>query len=127
MALVHVLVIDDAAAVRTRLASMLAEIPGVDAVVEAESAEEAERMLVAEAPDIVVTDLQLRGGSGLRLLPRVKVERPDALVIVFSNQVGASLTRLCMTLGADHFFDKSMGLEALLLVVARASSSSTGV
>jgi two-component system response regulator DevR len=115
---VKVLLVDDAAAVRSRLGAMLAEIPGVAIVIEAESAAEAAEALGATGPEIVVVDLHLGGESGMSLLPLVKRDRPTALLIVMTNHPTERHRRRCMTLGADYFFDKSRDFEDVLRVVA---------
>jgi two-component system, NarL family, response regulator DevR len=119
---VKVLLVDDAAAVRSRLGAMLAEIPGVAIVIEAESAAEAAEALGAVAPEIVVLDLHLGRESGMSVLSLVKRDRPTALLIVMTNHPTERHRRRCMTLGADYFFDKSRDFEDVLRVVARSAA-----
>jgi DNA-binding NarL/FixJ family response regulator len=119
---VKVLVVDDSVSVRERLAGMLAALPGVEAVLEAKGTAEAQELLLAHAPEIVVLDLRLRGESGLTFAPRVKQERRGALLIVLTNEPTKLHRRECLARGADHFFDKSKDLDCLLGVVARTAA-----
>jgi two-component system, NarL family, response regulator DevR len=119
---VKVLLVDDAASVRSRLGAMLAEIPGVAIVIEAESAAEAAEALGAIAPEIVVLDLHLGPESGMSLLSLVKRNRPTALLIVMTNHPTERHRRWCMMLGADYFFDKSKDFEDVLRVVAATAA-----
>ncbi len=115
-----VLVVDDVARVRARLAAMLMEIPGVTAVFEADGIAAAIHVLRVRGPDVVVLDLHLREESGLTLAGRVKRERPDALLVMMTNQPTALVKRRCEALGVEHFFDKSKDFEDVLRVVAEA-------
>ena len=118
--------VDDGTRVRARIVAMLAAIPGVVAVFEAASVAEAVAVLAAHAPDVVVLDLHLRGESGLLLAPRVKQERPGALLLVLTNQSSEQHRRQCLALGADCFFDKSRDFDALVRTVADAIRDSAG-
>jgi DNA-binding NarL/FixJ family response regulator len=115
---VKVLVVDDAPYVRAHFAAMLAAVGGVAAVFEAGDAEEALAAMRAQAPDIVLLDLHLPGGSGLALVSRVKRERPGARLYVVTNDASHPYRRLCLSLGADGFFDKSRDFEAVVQAVA---------
>jgi DNA-binding NarL/FixJ family response regulator len=119
---VKVLVVDDTVSVRERLAGMLGALPGVEAVLEAKGTAEAQELLHAHAPEIVVLDLHLRGESGLAFAPRVKQQRRGALLIILTNEPTKRHRRECLARGADHFFDKSRDLDCLLDVVARTAA-----
>ena len=117
-----VLILDDAPAVRSRLAAMFSELPGVDAVFEASSLTEASVALVTHSPGVVVVDLRLRGESGLAFLPRVRHDRPDALLIVLTNDPSARHRRECLALGVKHFFDKSRHFDDVCHLVAAVAA-----
>ena len=115
-----VLVVDDVAAVRTRVAAMLGEVPGVEAVIQADCAARALVRLRLDAPEIVVLDLHLRGESGMTFAPVVKRERPDAILIVLTNDPSEHHRRQCIARGADYFFDKSGDFGRVVAVVSAA-------
>ncbi len=120
MKLVKVLVVDDAAAVRARLGAMLAELPCVGSVIEADTYALAVEVLSAWAPDIIVVDLHLRGESGLGLLSIARRDRPSALLVVMTNHPTARHRRQCVALGADYFLDKSSDFEDLIRIIEDA-------
>jgi two-component system OmpR family response regulator len=64
--------------------------------------------------DMLIVDLFLKGGSGMRLVQRVQRARPQQKVIVFSNYVNASVRKRCAQLGVDAVFDKSTEIDALV-------------
>ncbi|MBW3660752.1 MAG: response regulator [Gemmatimonadetes bacterium] len=80
-----ILMVEDEAALR-RLVTTVLERQGFR-VLSAESATDA--LVVAQrletSPDLVVTDLLLPGGSGLRLVARLRERWPDLPVIVVSG------------------------------------------
>jgi DNA-binding NarL/FixJ family response regulator len=115
---VKVLVVDDARLIRARMVTLLAAIPGVQEVLEAESTADALAALRAHSPRVVVLDLHLGASSGLALVPSVKRECPGAVVIVVTNQWSEQHRRRCLADGADAFLDKSLEFDALASVVA---------
>ncbi|RYF18974.1 MAG: response regulator [Comamonadaceae bacterium] len=64
--------------------------------------------------DMLIVDLFLKGGSGMRLVQRVQRSRPEQKIIVFSNYVNASVRKRCAQLGVDAVFDKSTEIDALV-------------
>ena len=64
--------------------------------------------------DMLIVDLFLKGGSGMRLVQRVQRARPEQKIIVFSNYVNASVRKRCAQLGVDAVFDKSTEIDALV-------------
>jgi DNA-binding NarL/FixJ family response regulator len=117
---VKVLVVDDAALVRTRLVEMLREISGVTAVFEADRIGVAMDALHSWAPEVVLLDLHLGEHSGLGFARLVKLECPGVLLIVLTSEPTAPAMRLCRNLGIDHFFDKSRDFEDVIRLVAEA-------
>ena len=117
-----VLVVDDAAAIRSRLRTLFADVRGIESVLEASNLAEARQLLAERTPDVVVLDLQLRTGNGLELLRDLKLERSEIRVIVLTNNATDHYRRSCTALGADYFFDKSTQFEAVLQVLEREVS-----
>jgi DNA-binding NarL/FixJ family response regulator len=125
---VNVLVVEDAAPIRARMVMLLAEVPGVAAVIEAEDVAQATLHLRACGPEILVLDLHLRHGeSGLPFLRLARRERPRIVIIVVTNLPTDQHRRECLSSGADHFFDKSSQFDAVLDLVAMAAGPTDGV
>ena len=64
--------------------------------------------------DMLIVDLFLKGGSGIRFVQRVQRSRAEQKVIVFSNYVNAGVRKRCAQLGVDGVFDKSTEIDALV-------------
>lgn len=69
--------------------------------------------------DMVIVDLFLRRGSGIRLVQRINRSRGSQKIVVFSNYVNASVRKRCAQLGVDAVFDKSTEIDFLVDYCAR--------
>ena len=77
--MLRALLIDDEPDARADLRALLdAHASNVRIVGEAESLDEAEQLLATAAYDLVFLDIQLRGGTGFDLVPRI---RPEARIV----------------------------------------------
>lgn len=105
----RVVIVEDSAIIRARLAESLAEIPNLEIVEQVESEAAAVGVLSDSAWDAVVLDLQLKQGTGLGVLKALAkgARPPQAKVIVFTNYAFPQYRDRSMALGADYFFDKA--------------------
>ncbi len=118
-----VLVMDDAAVVRSLLAAMLAEIDSVENVIQAEDAASALRLVDEHEPDIAILDIKVPGvgvvQNGIDVLRKVKGTHPETKVIMLTNHATERYRSECQKAGADYFYDKSSEFEQLLDRVAQ--------
>lgn len=111
-----VFVVEDNAEIHENLVDTLEELTCVK-VVGGSATEDGAMAWVAQHPrdwDMLVVDLFLKGGSGIRLVQRVQRARAEQKVIVFSNYVNAGVRKRCAQLGVDAVFDKSTEIDALV-------------
>jgi two-component system LytT family response regulator len=80
--LIRVLVVDDEAPARNRLADLLAEDPDVGEVLQAEDAFEAIEIIQANQPDVLFLDVQMPGVDGLGVIDALGVRNMPATVFV---------------------------------------------
>ncbi|MGE0362629.1 MAG: sigma-54-dependent transcriptional regulator [Vicinamibacterales bacterium] len=113
-----VLVVEDRDALRTMLRLAL-EAQG-HAVVEARDQPEAEAVLGARRPDVVITDLRLPAGDGLGVLRAVKTADASVPVVVMTAYGGIQEAVAAMRDGALDFLAKPVDPDHLNLVVERA-------
>ncbi|HEY6548531.1 MAG TPA: sigma-54 dependent transcriptional regulator, partial [Vicinamibacteria bacterium] len=83
-------------------------------------AETALRLLEAQEPDLVLTDLRLPGLDGLELLGRIRQMHPSTMVIVMTAYGTVKNAVKAMKLGAEDYLSKPVDVEELELVVSRA-------
>ncbi|HTQ01798.1 MAG TPA: response regulator [Casimicrobiaceae bacterium] len=105
----RIIIVEDSALIRARLAESLAEIPNVEIVDQVET-EAAALVAMREASwDAAVLDLQLKQGTGLGLLKALAqgVRPSNTKIIVFTNYAFPQYRDRSLALGADFFFDKA--------------------
>lgn len=108
------LMVEDSPLVSGRLVPMLAAFCAVRVVAIVASVDDAIAWLDRNRCDLVLLDLSLRGGSGLRLLDALDRGGDGApLRVVLTNAANESLRRRCRAAGAAAVFDKSIQLDEL--------------
>src|SRR3954467_8050983 len=83
---IKVLLVDDHAVFRSGLRRILTSEGDIEVVGEAKNGERAVFEAIANAPDIVVMDVQMPGKSGIEAMPAVLQAVPAARVLVLSMQ-----------------------------------------
>jgi len=114
------LVVDDEKNIRRTL-RMVLEAAGYE-VQEAESAEEALKLLETEPVDLGIFDIRLTGMDGLALLSRARELWRDLPVIVISGHADTSDVVDAMRRGASDFFGKPVDRDRVLVSVQNALS-----
>jgi two-component system OmpR family response regulator len=110
-----VFVVEDNAEIQENLVGALEELTCVKVVGGSATEEDALRWVAGHTQwDMLIVDLFLKGGSGMRLVQRVQRSRPEQKIIVFSNYVNASVRKRCAQLGVDAVFDKSTEIDTLV-------------
>jgi two-component system, NtrC family, response regulator AtoC len=72
-------------------------------------------------PDVIVLDLRLPDGDGLKLLPHLKAVAPTTNVIVITAHGNERVAVEAMKAGAYEYLTKPIDLEELQIVVERAA------
>lgn len=108
-----VLLAEDSLLVRETLASWIASLNGLSVVGQAGDVAEAIEQFRRLRPDLAILDISMPGGTGLDVLRVIKQERPETTVLMFTNYAYPQYRRACEELGADFFYQKAGGLEAL--------------
>jgi DNA-binding NarL/FixJ family response regulator len=103
----NVFVVEDAPEIRRRLVAMVRMIAGINVIGEAESVSEAIEGVLGGPTDMVLLDLQLKDGTGLEVLARVKQARPELRVIVLTNFATPQYRQASLSAGAEFCLDKS--------------------
>lgn len=120
VAKLRVVIVEDSAIIRARLAESLAEIPNVEIVGQVETEADALAVLRQQRWDAAVLDLQLKQGTGLGVLKALgsAVRPPNAKIIVFTNYAFPQYRDRSLALGADFFFDKAREFHRVREVLA---------
>jgi two-component system response regulator HydG len=86
----------------------------------ASSTDEALERLAAEAFDVVVTDVRLKGASGLELCERVAADRPSVPVVVITAFGSLETAVEAIRAGAHDFLAKPFEIEELAFRIHKA-------
>lgn len=122
MAAVRVMVVDDTDHVRRMLRNML-ELDGFEVVAEAAGGTEALELVGGANPDVVVIDYKMPDLDGLQTASRIRAERPDQVIILYTAFVDPELQRQAREVGIAVVLGKIEGLESLEREITRLCGS----
>lgn len=114
-----VLIVDDEASQRGILSKIL-KAEGHE-VFEAGDVTQAEREMDEKEPDVVLTDLKMKGKGGLELVEKIPRRASPSEVVVITAFGSIETAVKAMRLGAYDYLTKPLEREELILVVQRAA------
>ncbi len=117
--MMHVLVVDDDAAIRTAVSDIARNLGF--AVSSVDDANGARTALKAHMADIVLLDLKLPGGGGLPLVEEIRTLYPETVVVVMTAYATVSSAVEAMRTGASEYLTKPFTMDELSDVLERAS------
>src|SRR5260221_6787862 len=105
---IRVMVVDDAAVVRSLVWRWVEETPGLKLVAAPRNGREALERLDHARPDVVVLDVEMPELDGISTLPRLLARRRDLVVIMASalTRDHAEVTLKALSLGAADYIPK---------------------
>ncbi len=113
----NVLIIDDEWQIRSLLVDLLGSAYRCS---EAGSAEEALQALSHETFDLVISDIDMGGMSGLELVPRVHSLAPDTVVVMISGNQDIEFAIKALRAGAFDYITKPIDIRHVEASVERA-------
>ena len=118
----RILIADDNPSVRIALFRAFDKLPGVEVVGAFESGERACEVAAADAPDIVVMDVQMPGIGGEEATRWLAANVPAIRVIAISAAEATVMEPRMRAAGAVDFVSKSDGIAKLVEVVRSVSA-----
>jgi diguanylate cyclase (GGDEF)-like protein len=113
----HILIVDDEPVIRSMLGSILCESYECAT---ADSAEEALAMLRTEKFDLIVSDINMKGMSGLEMIPQALAAAPDTVVMMVSGEQTIESAIEALRVGAFDYIRKPFDLQHVEAAVRRA-------
>lgn len=113
------ILVDDHAVVRAGVRLLLESQPGISVVAEASSAEEALRLHLDQDPELIVTDLSMRGLRGSAVVEALARRFPDARILVLSMVDSPADVRRAMDAGASGYLLKDAAPAELPEAITR--------
>lgn len=112
-----VLIIDDEEQIRSLLIDLLGDTYQCS---DAGSAEEALAALSRDTFDLVISDIDMGGMSGLELVPRVHSLSPDTVVVMISGNHDIEFAIKALRVGAFDYISKPIDIRHVEAAVERA-------
>jgi DNA-binding NarL/FixJ family response regulator len=115
----RVLIVDDHPIVRRGLSSLLGDEANVVVCGEAEDVEDAMDLVDSTHPELVVVDISLKTGSGLRLLSEMKARFPNVKTLVWSMFDEKLYAERALRAGALGYINKRESIDHVVDAVNR--------
>lgn len=114
----RIFVVDDHALLRAGIKTLLGPMACCEVVGEAESGEAALELLRANPPDVLLLDLNLKGGmSGLDVLVQAKRELPELRVVILSVHREEEYVDRALRAGASGYLVKDASMAEVELAI----------
>ena len=111
---IRVLLVEDHALVRGAIRALLERGPRIRVIGEAESAAEALEFLGQNPTDVVVTDIRLKGSSGVALTAAIEKRCPGTKTLVLTAYAYDQYFRATRKAGAEGYLLKQATMDELL-------------
>lgn len=120
--MIRVVIVEDQAMVLGALAALLAIERDIEVVGQAASAEQALALFERDAPDVVLTDIEMSGQSGLELAERVRQMGLKTRVIILTTFARPGYLRRALDAGARGYLLKDAPSAQLADAIRRVHS-----
>lgn len=120
--MIRILLVDDHTIFRDGLKRLLREEDDIDVSAEASDSTEALGKLRADAFDLVLLDINMKGRSGLDLLPSIRGEWPSLPVIVLSMYPADQYALRAFEAGASGYIAKDMDSTQLIVSIRKVAT-----
>lgn len=111
---IRILIVDDHPLVREGLTMRLSRHSDLQVCGEAAAEEEALASIEQNAPDLVLVDISLKGGSGIELLKKIKSQYPSVKTLVISGFDESLYAERALRAGALGYLNKQESNDKLL-------------
>ncbi len=113
----HLLIVEDSDLIRARLLVLLGSVDGISSIVAVATRRAALDSARRDPPTLVILDLNLPDGQGMEIVQQLKQLSPTVRIAILTVHAYQTVRRLCLSQGADWFFDKVSQADLLLDVV----------
>lgn len=119
---IRVLLVDDHSIVRSGVRRMLETADDIDVTGEAETAQDAMRLLREQDFDVALIDIGLPDKDGLQLLKLMRAEKPKLAVLMLSMHSIEAYAVRAIRHGAAGYLTKDIPAATLVVAVRKAAS-----
>jgi two-component system response regulator NreC len=122
---VRVVIADDHPILRAGVRLLLEAQPDLAVVGEAGDLAATRAAAVDLAPDVLLLDIEMRGESGLRIIPEVRRDSPATRILVLTMHDDPEFLRTALALGAAGYLMKSSADTDLVDAIRRVHGGGT--
>lgn len=121
-----ILIVDDHPMVRDGLRARLSRVPSLAVVGEADNVADAFDLSARLQPDIVLSDIAIKGGgTGIDLTRRLAEHHPGISVLIFSMHDSAEYVQQAMAAGARGYIVKDAPSQQILAAIESVAAGGT--
>jgi len=118
---IKIVIADDHEVVRSGLKSLLAGTD-IQIVAEATTGEQAVKLAMKHNPQVLLLDVRMKDGDGLNALGRMKLDRPELPVLMFSAFDNPTYVARAVALGANGYLLKGESRDAVIAAIRKAAA-----
>jgi DNA-binding NarL/FixJ family response regulator len=122
---VRLVIVDDHSLVRDGLRARLAVVPGLEVIGEAASGAEALALADADAPDLMLVDVGMRGMNGIELATALRQRHPSIRVLMLSMYDNREYVVSAIRAGARGYVLKESPTEEILAAIESVRTGGT--
>jgi DNA-binding NarL/FixJ family response regulator len=115
---VRLVIVDDHSLVRDGLRARLSVVPGLQVIGEAASGAEALELAAADAPDLMLVDVGMRGMNGIELATVLRQRHPSIRVLMLSMYDNREYVLSAIRAGARGYVLKESPTEEILAAIS---------
>jgi DNA-binding NarL/FixJ family response regulator len=115
----RILIVDDHPLVRSGFVQLISDEPDLEVCGEAPGESEAMQLVAGTAPDLVIIDLSLAGGSGINLIQRIKAHHGDVCMLVVSMHDESLFAERVLAAGALGYLNKQEAPSNIIRAIRR--------
>jgi len=119
--MIRLLIADDHAVVRQGVGRVVAITADIELVAEAKNGDDALQLIGRGCVDLVLTDMNMPGLSGIELITTIKSSFPTLPVLVFSMHSESQIANQVIKAGANGYLTKDSEPEELLTAIRRCA------
>lgn len=115
--MINVLLVDDHELVRTGISRLLADVSDITVIGEAESGEDAVKMVRDKIPHVILMDVRMPGIGGLEATRKIQRINPDIKIIALTVCDEEPFPTKLLQAGARGYLTKGAGLEEMVTAI----------
>jgi len=115
--MINTMLVDDHDLVRSGIRRLLEDVPDIRVAAEAQSGEEAIRMVRRQAPDVILMDVSMPGIGGLEATRKIIRSMPDMKIIVVTIHDDAPFPARLLEAGASGYITKGCSVDEIVTAI----------